>query len=372
VAPSIVRFASQAYFEGEKSLAQVYISSVVWFAVTAVCLLSIISVALAETILFNLGFSHEEIASPRLFIALVGGTAICGVLLQSYRAVFMAARESYLASSWDVGSRIFSSLGAGIAAITQLDPVWALVGYFAGQVLAVVLMGAHLGIREILPFYGLNKFSFIKLKLILPFSFEVGLASFVNFLFAPLNRLIIARIIGLEAVAIYEVGYNAAMQLRNIIERGIATLSPEIAKFSQTSDYTNILAIIRNFALIGILPVSIVWVTLMLLAQPLLALWLGESYIDVMAACFQYLLVGSFFSLLASIGYYILLGTGRSREVLYANIIQSGASLLGVLVLVLSGRSVEVGDVAILTSVGMLLSCIYIVTKSGILLSQRI
>lgn len=103
-----------------------------------------------------------------------------------------------------------------------------------------------------------------------------------------------------------------------------------------------------------------------LVAAPALKLWLGPRYDPELASATRIILVGTFFSLVGTPGFYILAALGRLKTLLVGNIIQSLSNivLIGICLVVLHNLSASI--VLSTTTVGMLCSTIFLVRQSSL------
>ncbi len=138
--------------------------------------------------------------------------------------------------------------------------------------------------------------------------------SMVAMLVVPFNRLMLSRYAGIASISLYEIGYQATMQVRGLLESALRALLPEVSRMGADSSEAAKRRIVRlrqratRLVLIIGLPV---YVVLMLFAPVLFRLWLGNQYLPSITSLFRVMAVGGFASLVGVPAFYVLMGSGR-------------------------------------------------------------
>jgi O-antigen/teichoic acid export membrane protein len=192
----------------------------------------------------------------------------------------------------------------------------------------------------------LRSFSPKRLRALISYGSGLASNSIFTLLFSPFNRLVVARYAGVGSVPLYDIAFSSSMRLRNIFESGQRALIPEIGRVAgacPAAAYARARKLgsrtIR--ALAWVLPV---YVIAFVFAAPALKLWLGSRYDPELALSTRIILVGTFFSLVGTPGFYILAALGRLKTLLVGNIIQSVSNivLIGICLIFLGSLSVSV------------------------------
>ena len=181
---------------------------------------------------------------------------------------------------------------------------------------------------------------------------------------SPFNKLMITRYVGLEAVPVYEIGYRVAMQLRSLFQMSFSALLPEISRESGRHTLKALEHVRRlNRRSLGLILVYAFpgYLALMVVATPLLKVWLGENYVDAMSGVLRILLVSSFLTLLATPLYYALLGTGKVGICLFKSVLQSSLNVLVVMAFLFVGATLSVYSVAWAMLTGMAVADAYLI-----------
>ena len=182
----------------------------------------------------------------------------------------------------------------------------------------------------------------------------------------PFNKVIISRYIGVSSVPVFEIAFNGTMQLRGIIEAGLRTTMPEISRISadMTKKGRDKIKEIQRKGLKLILTFGLAFYGIIMLTSPwLLHLWLGEKYNPYISIAFRIMLLGTYFSLIGVPAFYILMGMGRVKYILWANIFQSLSNTIIVIFFVLTFTKITLTTVCLSCLIGMLLSSIYLILK---------
>jgi len=173
--------------------------------------------------------------------------------------------------------------------------------------------------------------------------------SVLSMLLSPFNKVMLSRHAGFASIPVYEIAFSASMQVRGLIEAGLRALMPEISRIgtewtdSARERITQILTKAHGLILNAGIPL---YVLLVVLAPLLFRLWLGQRYVEGLAAVFRIMAVGSFASLLGVPAYYTLMGLGRSRCIFMAHAVQSIVNVAIVLGILAGTASMSVTSVA--------------------------
>lgn len=203
-------------------------------------------------------------------------------------------------------------------------------------------------------------------KKIIAFGCPLFSSSLIAMFLVPFNKVIISRYIGVSSVPVFEIAFNGTMQLRGIIEAGLRTTMPEISRISadMTKKGRDKIKEIQRKGLKLILTFGLAFYGIIMLTSPwLLHLWLGEKYNPYISIAFRIMLLGTYFSLIGVPAFYILMGMGRVKYILWANIFQSLSNTIIVIFFVLTFTKITLTTVCLSCLIGMLLSSIYLILK---------
>jgi O-antigen/teichoic acid export membrane protein len=215
--------------------------------------------------------------------------------------------------------------------------------------------------------FAVSAFRRARLRPLLRFGGGMFTCSIVTLLVAPLNRLMLARYGGLAVVPVYDIAFNASMQFRTIIESAIRATMPEISRLSSAvaSSAAAIRRISKNaVALVWMLGAPM-YAALYLGARPLLKLWLRGRFQETMPAALQIMIIGAFASLLGVPAFYKLVATGRIRDLVFGNLIQSGVNALIVLSSLLLFSRANTSIFLWSTAIGMGAGALYLIRANS-------
>ncbi len=249
-------------------------------------------------------------------------------------------------------------LGKSIASFV----VGSAVGYLGMH------LGIHLSIRRVV---GCNafqpsRFSMSQLRQTLSLSVYLMGSSAISLLLTPLNRILLARYVGLASVPAYDIIYSGCMKTRSLLDTAVRALMPEVSRIS-SGDSRNaqrrIIDLNRKMMLLIVLAGGPVYLVLFVFGGPLLHIWLGERAAAVPLIGLRICLIGTFSSLASVPAFYTLLGLGKGRSLLGANILQSSIPVAAVLGALLLSRQISLVLILAGVATGMVFAGGYLIWK---------
>lgn len=181
--------------------------------------------------------------------------------------------------------------------------------------------------------------------------------------FMPFTRLILSRYAGMEAVTVNDMCMAGSARVRNIFDFAFRPMMPEASNLlvRQDGDIRNrIKSIDRNAFVVIFAVASPVFVTLLLVMNPLLHLWLHRSFNALLPGTFRITLVGVFASLLGSSALYMLIGLGRARDMAYASAIQLAVNVVVLSAIAAFSKHLTVTEAAMTFGVAAACSTLYL------------
>ena|GEM_PF-2212523 len=141
--------------------------------------------------------------------------------------------------------------------------------------------------------------------------------------FHMLNRLLVAKYIGLVQVPVYEIAFNSSVRLRGVLASGFKSLLPEAAKLSASSQSEKVTAIVKSLtgrvAVFGLA----IWLATYIVGEWALRLWLGDEVGIPAYTAFLVLSVGALLNACAIPTFFALLGFGHFRLMIETTVVQS-------------------------------------------------
>jgi O-antigen/teichoic acid export membrane protein len=234
--------------------------------------------------------------------------------------------------------------------------------YVVIHVVAIVLIHRLAPVRLL----RLRHLSPARCRRLLAFGGAVFGGSIMTMLFSPFNRLMLSRYAGLAAIPVYDIAFNAAMQIRGLIEAGLRAMVPEVSRIGANLSLAAVERIRRiNRRAIGVILLAGPPVYLLLLgfAPALLRLWLGKRFVDEVPVAFRIFLLGTFVSLLCVPAYHTLLGLGRATQCFIGQAILAVTGGVAVLAIVAWNGRLSPTDVALASLPGFILTSSYVVAR---------
>ena len=193
---------------------------------------------------------------------------------------------------------------------------------------------------------------------LLRFSLSLVGGSVLSMLISPFNKLMLSRYAGVSTIPIYDIACNGGMQARSLIEMGLRPLMPEVSRVqgSMIANGRDRVRRIHYRAMQVVFGLGVpLYGMLMLLATPLLKIWLRDSFVAGLPRVFRIMLVATFLSLIGIPAFHTLVGLGMVRYTLLGYLIESFASAIIVVTLffVWQERSVEAVAIALLVAMGI-------------------
>lgn len=189
------------------------------------------------------------------------------------------------------------------------------------------------------------------------------IGTLINLLLVPFNKVVLSRVGGSGSVAVYEIAYSASMQLRNVFESGLRSLVPEVANHVASPEQLAAqVPIVARKAMQMILRFALpIFSAVFIGANIILQLWLRKALVPEQVVALRIMLVGAFASLIACVGYYILLALHQRLPIAMCYFIQASVNVAAVCIFI----STNIGalspiKVTIATAIGLFSTAVYL------------
>jgi len=275
-----------------------------------------------------------DMRSEAIFV--VSGVVIIfyfNLLFSVYNSVLLGIQRMDITNSIMVVSKVLRALGmwAFLAAGFGLKGlIWN------GAIFSALTIGANIfwtkrltGGLKINPFW----FSFSELKGILKYSANIFVAKLTGLAQDPINKIIIAAYLSLPFVAFYEVGARVTLMVRQVFQVGLSPLLPASSELDSVRNKKELEKIYFTLSHMLYLFAVPFFLLVILLAEPLVQVWIGNGY-NWAARAIQFLLIGNLFSLLVTPQYIILQGIGKPQINTIAHAIAAVINVVLAIVLV--------------------------------------
>jgi len=316
---------------------------------------------------FNLGTQEAMLVANLL--PLIGVLSLYAIFLDTLSSTLAGLGRLDLYSYLQVVNQV---VAAGVT-IIYLMLGKGIISFLLGNSIGYLAMhlGIHLSIRWV---YGCNtfqprRFSLSQLRRTLSLSLYLMGSSVVSMLLTPLNRLLLARYVGLTAVPAYDIIFNGCMKIRSLLDRAVRPLMPEVSRLCSgdtENARTEITALNRKMMRMVLFFSGTIYLILFAFGGPLLRLWLGErAAAGVPLIGLRICLIGSFLSAICLPAFYTLLGLGQGGSLFIAYVLQSAVPVATVLVALLFNRPISLVLILEGVSVGMSAACAYLLWKES-------
>jgi O-antigen/teichoic acid export membrane protein len=243
--------------------------------------------------------------------------------------------------------------------VTLLCRGWGVVTLLLGDVLGCsvihvvghVYLRRHTGIRMIRG----NPWDARRFARLLSFAGTVFVASLTNLLIAPLNKVALSNYAGVGLVPVFEIAFNGALHLRSLAQVGLGALMPAVshrnaAGTAQSRGEIRRLYHRSVYFLLLVTPLG--YGLAVLVARPLLRLWLGSRFVPQIETSFDILLASALVSLIAVPAYYVLMATDRVRSCMLSHLVAAAANIafVGACIAMRGGLTLRGAAFAVLTA----------------------
>ncbi len=151
---------------------------------------------------------------------------------------------------------------------------------------------------------------------------DIGLGLFggsvVQMVGIPFNKFMLVRFAGVESLPVFDIAWQGAMQIRNVMEIAFRALMPEVSRIASEMSINairRIQSLMRRAVRLILVGGAPLFIVLFLTSNILLKLWLRESFVHTLPPAFRIMLLASFINLLSVPAYYFLMGLGKIRYV---------------------------------------------------------
>lgn len=259
--------------------------------------------------------------------------------------------------------QLFIILFCGFLLYLKLDLRAMVIGTLSGYVVAQVISFSQVQRIMPIPLLARTQVSAHRVQELLGTGGWILGGGVFLMLLLPFTRLMLSRYAGLESVVVNDMCLNGAMRVRNIFDSAFKPMMPEVSSLCAKKD-ANIHYRIRSIdrkASFLILAVALpVFIVLALVMNPLLHLWLHQSFNPLLPNNFRIMLVAAFGSLLGSSAYYILIGLGSARDAAYSTAIQFTVNGAVLLFIAIFTKHITVGQAAVAFAMATASSMVYL------------
>jgi O-antigen/teichoic acid export membrane protein len=269
-----------------------------------------------------------------------------------------------------IACQILAQLVGFLAALTMISKGMGIMGMLLGNIVGYIV--AHIvSWRLVIRCVGGSPFAMGKLRWsrgrdLITFGGWMMGTTVLSLFFNPFNRVAIGKFGTLAEVPIYDIAYSMAVRIRNLFESTQRGLTAEVSRLASIKGHDKMSGVRRlnNKCMLLALAVSPVFIVLGVGIEPLARVWLGARFDPHIVPVARIMLVGGFFSLIGTPGYYILLGLGQARQIFYANVLQSGINACLTAAVITWGLTCNAITTSIIVAIAMAVAALYLVQRS--------
>ena len=260
-----------------------------------------------EILLIPATLQGEAILIFRLAVGIFFVSMVTGV----FASLIVATQQMGYAATVNIVSACLGALGA-IVFLSQGFGLRGLIMTNAVVALVAAVLNVWFAYR-LLPDLRLNPLRWADkqmLRHILGYSWKTQTSNLAQLLIFQLDRILLSRYLGLEAVTFYEVGCNIAMYARTFVMTLFSPMIPAASALHAEHDQGVLAGLYRRsfkFAALIAIPCCLLVVGL---AHPFIHVWMGEGF-ALSAVTLQLLLPIYLLNILTSPGVFLLNGMNR-------------------------------------------------------------
>ena len=314
MAQAVTKLVAEELGKGDTQTVQQYVATAILVLSTAGGVAFTIILVFRSQIVSAFKFTGINAEIAMWLLPYIGLLSIYSVAVQALAGTLGGLGRMDLSNYAETGRRIVLILvavpllyfGQGLKSLL----IASAFSYFVKHLLSLFL------IRRMVPFR-LLKISNIRkhcFKRLLNIGTGLLGGSIVRLVGIPFNKFMLARFAGVESLPVFDIAWHGGMQIRQIFGVPLRALMPEVSRLTSeisVKPIKRIRSLLRRTLGLILLIGTPLFLTLFLLATPLLEIWLGKKFIDTIPPAFRVMLLATFISLLAVPAYHFLVGLGR-------------------------------------------------------------
>jgi len=366
IGQALMKLVAEEYGRNDLKAVQEYMTSAIAILVASGAVVLGLVILLNEQIVGLFKLSAENAKTVSLMMHYMACLSIYVFIVQGVNAMLSGFGRMDLANYAETGGRLVAVFVAGVLVSLGTGIEGLLIGSAASYVfmhgLSIILTRRIASIRILRA----GNLSILRMRRLFGFGSGVLGGSLLSMLLSPFNKLVLSRYAGVALIPVYEIAYNGSMQVRRLVEAALRALMPEISRVgaSATVQAMNRISKINSSAMKVIFLFGVpAYLALILFARPLLTLWLGSRFTEVLPDILRVMLLGTFMSLCCVPAYYTLMGLGKVRQCFLSNAIQGIVNAGGVGTIILLTGEVSIRSIALVVAAAMGATSFYVIWK---------
>jgi O-antigen/teichoic acid export membrane protein len=367
IAYAVTKLVAEEYGRNDIEAVQQYVTSAIGVLATSGALVLAIIFLFRLQLIALFKLSEENAQTAIRLLPYVGLLSVYVFIVQAVNATLSGLGRMDLANYVQTAGRMAGVLISATLLVQGTGIASLLVGSVFSY--AVIHVGSLILIRRIvrIRFLQFGKVSPPRVRRLLSFGTGVCGGSLISMLVGPFNKLMLSRYAGVASVPVYEIAFQAGMQVRGLVEAGLRALVPEVSRIGAdlTDAARSRIGTLHRRAVKLVLVTGLPVYTLLILLAPLLFdLWLGHQRAQDLPGVFRIMAVGAFASLIAVPAFYILMGSGHVVACFWGFGIPAIFNVVCITTLVAISGSLRTEYVAYSFVAGTALSSLYLMWRS--------
>ena len=329
IAESVVKYAAEYHARQDGNAINRLANTVI---VAYVCLASLVGgvlwlalpVIARDVLLIPAELLTEAVTVFRLSLGIFFVNLVAGV----FASLILATQQMGYATAINIVSACLGAVGA----VTFLWQGFGLRGLLLTNAL-VALVATVLNVwvaRRLFPCLDLRPLRWANvttLREIMGYSWKTQTSNLAQLLIFQLDRILLSRYLGLEAVTFYEVGSNAALYVRTFVVALFAPMLPAASALQVSQERPLLVGLYRRAFKFMALAAVVLCLLAAGLAAPFMVLWMGKGF-ELSAVTLQLLMPVYLLNVLTAPGVFLLNGMGRPGIAMRAAVLAAIANLV--------------------------------------------
>jgi len=314
MAQAVTKLVAEELGKGDTQTVQQYVATAILVLSTAGGVAFTIILVFRSQIVSAFKFTGINAEIAMWLLPYIGLLSIYSVAVQALAGTLGGLGRMDLSNYAETGRRIVLILvavpllyfGQGLKSLL----IASTFSYFVKHVLTLFLVRRMVHFR-LMKLSNISRHCF---KRLLGIGSGLFGGSVVRMVGMPFNRFMLARFAGVDSLPVFDVAWRGSTQIHQIFGVGLQALMPEVSRTANemsVNSIKRIRSILRRTFSVVLATATPLFLGLFLLAGPLLRIWLGKSFLDVIPPSFRIMLVGTLMSLLAAPAYHFMVGSGR-------------------------------------------------------------
>ena len=329
---SLVRFTAKAKALKDYNAVSEYLATsldIFFILSTIVAIIIIIFRGFIVVNIFNIKVNIEVATLLIIFSAIA---SVINMISGLFKSIIDGVQRMDISSGILTVQVILSAIGTFIV----LESGYGLTGMGVNLVLVSCFsLLANVIFSKLIVPYRINPllFSISRLKEMFSYSINIQIGSLIRMWIEPLNKIIISHFFSISYVGYYEIALKFIQKITQLVKSALSPIFPAATELYQKYGVEKIekLRIKSSKYLFSF--TTIIYVVIIILVPDFVKLWLGPE-LQIVSTVIIIFMIGSYFSLLATSPFMILMGAGYAKDILFLRIQGMVVNIVGILIFI--------------------------------------